>query len=490
MITFLVQIVVIVLIVYTLMRRRNILDDIPGPKPYPFVGNVLQLDKKKLFITFADLAKQYGGIFKIYFFHKPVVIVSDKLFIHEVLAKQSADFAGRPSSYRIKLLSRDFSEIGFTDAGPEHSGRRKAVQSYLKQFGSGIQRLEEVTQTATDDLIVRIAEQHGSLIDIRDHLFHCVTEVIGILLIGETLSSETINEIKSITDSNTQALGPGTGLFLDWFPFIRHFGNETFNQIQANLKRMAIILDDWFRKKPAEGFINFVQTMSEKERILSFLTSEVSQQHTGWVLLAAGLNTTSTTLTCLMNVLCHYPNVQKKLQKEARDVIGPARYPTLRDQTDMPYLRATILEIGRFASVVPFALPHKAMRTCKLDKYTIPKDTNVWVNLWAMHHDEKLWDEPFTFKPERFLDADGQLVPADHPNRRNVIPFGAGHRVCVGEAFALSRMFLIIARILQNFTILPESTLDNQPSCDPQNVKMGITLHPQSFKVRMIPLSD
>ena len=191
-----------------------------------------------------------------------------------------------------------------------------------------------------------------------------------------------------------------------------------------------------------------------------------------------------------MNVLSHYPDVQRKLQNEIMDVIGPARHPTLKDQDNMPYLRATILEIGRFASIFPFGLPHKSVQTCKLDKYTIPKNTEVWVNLWALHHDEKLWDEPFSFKPERFLDSDGQLVPVDHPNRKNVMPFGAGHRVCVGEVLALSRMFLITARILQNFTILPESTAEKQSSCDPRDMKMGIVLLPPPCKVRMVQVSD
>ena len=393
-------------------------------------------------LNLTDLAKQYGGIFKIHLYNKPVVIVSDQRFIHDVLVKQSAAFAGRPYSYRWKLCTRNFSEIAFTDLGPECYGRRKAVQSYLNQFGSGIQWLEDVTQTATDDLITRIVEQHGSPIDIRSFFIQCVTDVIGVLLIGETLSGETINNVKSI--HGAPVLGPGAGILLDWFPFIRYFGNKTYEQIQANLKRREMILKEWLGKRPDEGFMNFIQTMSEEDCRLSFLNSEASQLHTGWALFSAGLSTTSITLTCLMNVLCHYPDVQKKLRKEVMDVTGPARYPTLKDQNNMPYLRATLLEIGRFVSVMPFAIPHKSTRTCKLYKYTIPKDTEIWVNLWAMHHDEKLWNEPFTFKPKRFLDTNGQLVPADHPNRRNVMPFGAGHRVCVGEVFALSRMFLIM----------------------------------------------
>ena len=115
------------------------------------------------------------------------------------------------------------------------------------------------------------------------------------------------------------------------------------------------------------------------------------------------------------------------------------------------------MRLDGLLQIVPFAVPHKSVQACKLDKYTIPKDTEVWVNLWALHHDEKLWDEPFTFKPERFLDADGKLVPADHPNRKNTMPFSAGYRVCVGEVLAMSRMFLLVARILQNFTVLPEN---------------------------------
>ena len=87
----------------------------------------------------------------------------------------------------------------------------------------------------------------------------------------------------------------------------------------------------------------------------------------------------------------------------------------------------------------------------------------VIFNLWSMHHTEAVWDDPFTFMPQRYLDATGDIIPADHPNRKFTMPFGAGARVCVGEQFALSRLFLIISTIVQKFTIEPESTLESQP---------------------------
>ena len=488
MIAFVIQLVVIAFVVYMLLKKRNPLDAVPGPKSYPLIGNVHQLDMDKVFLNMADFAKQYGGIFKLYIFNKPVVIVNDQRFIHDVLVKQSLEFAGRPHSYRLKLISQGHNEIVFTD-GPARNGRRKAMHTFVKQYGAGIQMLEDVTQTATDDLITRFAKQHGCPIEPGEFLFHCVTDVIAILLTGDTLGPEMIGEIKNVMGGAAEAVGPGVGIFLDWFPFIRFFGNDSYQRIQLIVKYQNAFMNKWLDEKPRDGFISFMQSMSEQEKIDSFLESRRSQITTGFEFFVAGVYTTSATLTCLMNVLCHYPDVQDKLQREIADIIGGSRHPNLRDQTNMPYLRATILEIGRFASVVPFSIPHRSKRTCKLDKYTIPEDTEVWPNLWALHHDDKLWDEPFKFKPKRFLDADGQLVPADHPNCRNIMPFGAGNRVCVGEVFALSRMFLITARILQNFTILPESTVEKQPSCDPRNMQMGMVVTPLPFKVRMVPLS-
>ena len=325
-------------------------------------------------------------------------------------------------------------DVGFSD-GPVHKGRKKATRKYLKQFGSGIhvQKLEDIIQIATDDLITRFAEQNGSPVDVRDFFFGCLTDVIGVLLMGDTTTPETIKDIKYVIDSSNDILGAGSGIFLDWFPFLRFFGNKTYKQIQHNVKLSGTIMSEWIDSHPSEGFINFLQSMSEKEGKCSFLDSKTVQIATCWSFVASGIVTTSATMSSFLNVFCHYPDIQEKVHKEIMEIIGPARHPTIQDQDNMPYLRATILEIGRFTSSAPTGIPHKTLDTCKLGKYTIPKDTEIWTNLWSLHHDEKFWDEPFTFKPERFLDADGQLVLADHSNRRNTMSFRAGLRVCVGE---------------------------------------------------------
>ena len=361
------------------MLRKDPLDKLPGPKPFPIVGNVLQMDIGHLFVYLAELGNQYGGVFKIRFFTKPVVVVNDPQLIHEVLVTRSADFAGRPKTYLMKFVSEKYESIVMSDPTHEEKSRRKAVQKYLKQFGTGIQKIEEVTLTATNDLIHRFAEQNGHPTDFRDYLFHCVFDVMMIFLTGSTISKDEIDAVKNSMDTGTEAATAPNALLLDMFPCIRFLGNKTYRILMDNYQLKYELVSKWMENRPGDGFIHFIQSMSDEERQSSALDTELAQHNTVWLILATGIYTTSTTLSVLINVLCYYPDIQEKLRKEVMDVIGPSRQPTLKDRDSLPYLRATLIEIGRFASITPFAIPHKALQTSSIGQYTIPKDTEVFL---------------------------------------------------------------------------------------------------------------
>jgi cytochrome P450 len=106
------------------------------------------------------------------------------------------------------------------------------------------------------------------------------------------------------------------------------------------------------------------------------------------------------------------------------------------------------------------------------------------VNLASyLHRDEKFWGDPLVFRPERFLDEAGNLVPADHPTRKHLMPFGAGVRECVGEVFALRRLFVLVTSLVQTFNLEPG---DCKMSCDPANYVDGIILTQKSYTVRLL----
>ena len=88
----------------------------------------------------------------------------------------------------------------------------------------------------------------------------------------------------------------------------------------------------------------------------------------------------------------------------------------------MPYVEATIMEIQRVADIVPLGIPHSVLEDVEFRGYTIPKGTTVMSNLYAVHNDERIWDQPDVFKPSRFLDDDGRVL-----RREELIPFGIGN---------------------------------------------------------------
>ena len=93
--------------------------------------------------------------------------------------------------------------------------------------------------------------------------------------------------------------------------------------------------------------------------------------------------------------------------------------------------------------------------------YDVPKGTQVFINLAFMHIDERVWDNPQEFRPERFIDEDGNLAPKP----ANFLPFSTGRRQCVGEALAKMELHVIIGMLLQRFNFYPEPGKEVDLTC-------------------------
>ena len=111
----------------------------------------------------------------------------------------------------------------------------------------------------------------------------------------------------------------------------------------------------------------------------------------------------------------------------------------------MPYIQATILEILRLATPVPFSA-RSSVKTNKLDGYVIPKNSMVTISIYSIHQDTQTWEQPEEFRPERFLENGTVLVNTD-----KIIPFGYGKRSCLGESTARLTIFIFLASLLQKF---------------------------------------
>ncbi|PVD23198.1 hypothetical protein C0Q70_16461 [Pomacea canaliculata] len=123
----------------------------------------------------------------------------------------------------------------------------------------------------------------------------------------------------------------------------------------------------------------------------------------------------------------------------------------LWDKLRMPYLDAVVMETLRILSQGSLGIPRCNREEITVNGYTIPKNSTLFCNMWHIHHDDKQWGDPWTFRPERFLDDQGQPLSATHPVRLKFAAFGLGRRHCPGDSFARARLFMYLVTLLQNF---------------------------------------
>lgn len=162
----------------------------------------------------------------------------------------------------------------------------------------------------------------------------------------------------------------------------------------------------------------------------------------------AGHETTSMTLTWIFYLLAQYPNVEKRLRAEVTDVLN-GRLPTLADLSHMPYTQWVIQETMRLYPSVYVTL-REALEDDSLGSYPIPAGTQFVVNIRGLHRDPRYWQQPEQFEPERFSPENSLNRP-----RTAYMPFLIGSRKCIGDAFALMEMQLVVPTILQRWELHP-----------------------------------
>jgi cytochrome P450 len=160
---------------------------------------------------------------------------------------------------------------------------------------------------------------------------------------------------------------------------------------------------------------------------------------------AAGHETTANALSWAWYLLAH-ADVRARLYEELANVLG-TRKPTIDDIPRLVYTRSVFEETLRLYPPAP-ALQRKAVRDTSLGGYPIVAGSLVIIGVWNIHRHPNFWDGPETFRPERFAEA---TETARH--RLAWMPFGAGHRTCVGNHFAMIEGPLLLALIAQRYEL-------------------------------------
>ena len=158
-------------------------------------------------------------------------------------------------------------------------------------------------------------------------------------------------------------------------------------------------------------------------------------------LLAAGHETTGSTLAWAFERISRHPEVLRQLVAEA-------------DTDDNSYRQATLFEVQRNRTVIDFSGRHVTAPQYELGEWLIPQGYSIMVSLGQLHENPEIFPDPQRFDPQRFLDT--------KPNTFAWVPFGGGTRRCIGAAFANMEMDIVLRTVLRHFTIATTTAPDEK----------------------------
>jgi cytochrome P450 len=160
----------------------------------------------------------------------------------------------------------------------------------------------------------------------------------------------------------------------------------------------------------------------------------------------AGHETTAVALTWTWYLLSQHPAVEARLHAEL-DAVLAGRPPRHDDLANLPYTRMVIEESMRLYPPA-HTLARQAVAADQVLGVKVPAGGMVLIAPWLLHRKASLWPDPERFDPERFAPERSASRP-----RFAYIPFGAGPRICIGAAFAMTEAMLILALIAQRFSL-------------------------------------
>lgn len=174
---------------------------------------------------------------------------------------------------------------------------------------------------------------------------------------------------------------------------------------------------------------------------------------------------TATTVMLFILYLMQNPRVQAKAQEEIDRVVGTERLPTWDDIPNLLYLNLVLQETYRMNPLSPLGIPHAALDDDVYKGMFIPKGTIVYQNVWSMHHNDEVYADNTTFRPERYLPKDqgGNAEPLPVGN------FGFGRRVCIGRSLAENSLMIILVNIVATMTVeYPMDKDGNRTAFEPE----------------------
>nr|AKH41027.1 cytochrome P450 CYP76Z2 [Thuja plicata] len=460
----------------------------PGPPGWPVIGNLPQLGDKPHQSLFL-LAQKYGSLMTIKLGMQTTLIVSSPSIAREVLKNNDQNFSSRTISTAARALYYQGTSLIWSPNGPHWRFLRKisSREIFSAKRLDALHHLRRDEVFRTIDCILEDCKQENS-VKIGERAFMLSLSLVGQMVCGKELfepGSAQAAEFKGVVREALKLTGVPT--LSDLFPFLVRFDLQGMN---SKTKILAQRFDNIFNRIIEDRLAQRSDTLGNSHRVKDFLDVMLDLREDGAQLslesikamlmdmFTAGTDTISATIEWTMAELLRNPALMRKAQAELDDTVGVERRMEEADIENLPYLRAVVKEVLRLHPAAPFIF-RRADKSCEIGGFLVPENTQVLVNVWSIGRDPKVWKDPLNFNPDRFMEFDIDYKGQDF----ELIPFGAGRRICIGLPLAQRMVHLVVGSLLQAFNW--SISMDKEANID-MSETFGMTLL-KAVPLRAIP---
>nr|AJD25201.1 cytochrome P450 CYP82D71 [Salvia miltiorrhiza] len=479
------------LLFYYLIRLRSADPTLRAPPEaggaWPFLGHLHLISGGPSsglpHVNLGALADKHGPIFTIRIGVHRAAVVSSWELAKQAFTANDAAVSSRPSVKAGKHLGYGYAMLGFAEHGAHWRQLRKLASAEL--FSA--RRLEQQRRVRVAETLIFVGELHalwqrerGAAVDVKERLGELNLNVMLRLVAGKELrGGEEARRCRRVMRDFFHM----AGLFVpsDAFPYLEWLdigGHE--RRMKRAAEEMDEIVGEWLaehRRKEysgedkAQDFMDVMLSVVKGEDFGSEYDVDTIIKATCGTLIAGGTDTTSVVFIWAIALLLNNRRVLEKAQEELDKHVGKERRVEESDIANLVYLQAIVKETLRLYPPGPLGGARRVTQDCSIGGYNIPKGTWLIVNLWKLHRDPRVWQDPSEFRPERFLNGESN---ADVKGQDfELIPFGAGRRICPGINFGVQMLHLVLASLLQAFDLntVSDEGVDMSESAGLTNIK-------------------
>ncbi|CAL4922827.1 unnamed protein product [Urochloa decumbens] len=438
----------------------------PGPPGLPVLG-ALPLVGPAPHAGLAALARKYGPIMYLKMGTSGVVVASSPPAARTFLKALDAQYANRPGVASAAEITYARQNMVFADYGPRWKLMRKLSSVHLLGARALLDwacvRREEAARMVRG---VAEAAAEGRHVVVPEVLVCALANIVGRITVSKRVFDAQGDESNSYKDMIVSLL-TGAGMF-NIGDFVPALARLDLQGVQAKMRRIHHQFDGLITELLAEhaataaerarqGRQDFVDRLRASMEAgadddSGETITEVNIKGLIFDMFTAGTDTSSIIVEWAMAELLQNPSVMARAQEELDAVVGRRRLLEESDLPNLPYLQAVCKEAMRLHPSTPLSLPHFSFDACDdAAGYRVPANTRLLINIWAIGRDPSAWEAPLEFRPERFLPGGAAEKVDPLGNFFELIPFGAGRRICAGKLAGMVFVQYFLGTMLHAF---------------------------------------